>query len=73
MPALKYVRGEFLDFMHGVLDSPAARARGVFRREYLDALFAAPEAWMTRLQGSKLWHAALFELWFQINVDPLRR
>lgn len=73
VPALKYVRGEFLDFMHGVLDTPAARARGVFRREYLDALFAAPEAWMTRLQGSKLWHAALFELWFQLNVDPLRR
>lgn len=72
VPALKYVRGEFLDFMHGVLDTPAARARGVFRREYLDALFAAPEAWMTRLQGSKLWHAALFELWFQLNVDPVR-
>ncbi|HNB90814.1 MAG TPA: N-acetylglutaminylglutamine amidotransferase, partial [Plasticicumulans sp.] len=72
VPALKYVRGEFLDFMHGVLDTPAARARGVFRREYLDTLFAAPEAWMTRLQGSKLWHAALFELWFQLNVDPVR-
>ncbi|PWV60674.1 asparagine synthase (glutamine-hydrolysing) [Plasticicumulans acidivorans] len=72
VPALKYVRGEFLAFMHDVLDSQAARNRGIFRREYLDALFAAPEAWMTRLQGSKLWHAALLELWLQLNVDAVR-
>ena len=35
----------------------------------LQALLAAPEAWFTRIQGSKLWHLALLELWLQLNVD----
>ncbi len=69
MPALKYVRGEFLDFMHDILDARAARERGLYRREYLDMLFAAPEMHHTRIQGSKLWHCALLEYWLQRQVD----
>ena len=46
------------------------RARGLFQRAYLDKLLAEPEAHLTRLLGSKLWHAALLELWLQLNVDP---
>jgi asparagine synthase (glutamine-hydrolysing) len=65
MPALKYVRGEFLDFMRDVLDAQVARQRGLFRREYLDMLMAAPEMHHTRIQGSKLWHLAVFEFWLQ--------
>lgn len=69
MPALKYVRGEFLGFMRQILDSPACRQRGVFNRRYLDMLLATPDQHFTRLQGSKLWHLALLELWLQLNVD----
>ena len=71
MPALKYVRGEFLDFMHGILDTQACRNRGLFNRAYVDKLLASPDdpAHFTRLQGSKLWHLALLELWLQRNVD----
>ncbi|HIP53780.1 MAG TPA: N-acetylglutaminylglutamine amidotransferase, partial [Chromatiales bacterium] len=69
MPALKYVRGEFLDFMRDILDSRACRERGLYRREYVDMLLAAPEMRHTRIQGSKLWHLALLELWLQRNVD----
>ncbi len=69
VPALKYVRGGFLDFMAAILDSRACRERGLFRRAYLDKLLSNPEAYLTRLQGSKLWHAALLELWLQLNVD----
>ena len=69
MPALKYVRGEFLDFMRNVLNSSACRERGVFARTYVDRLLAAPERYMTPLQGSKLWHLALLEFWLQVNVD----
>ncbi|MFU8837009.1 MAG: N-acetylglutaminylglutamine amidotransferase [Thiohalomonadaceae bacterium] len=71
MPALKFVRGEFLDFMHGILDSQACRNRGLFNRAYVDKLLANPDdpAHFTRLQGSKLWHLALLELWLQRNVD----
>jgi len=69
MPALKYVRGEFLDFMREVLNSRACRERGLFQRSYIDKLLAAPEQHYTALQGSKLWHCALLEFWLQTHVD----
>lgn len=69
MPALKYVRGEFLNFMREVLNSEACRRRGLFQRAYVEKLLAAPEKYMTPLQGSKLWHLALLEYWLQLNVD----
>ncbi len=69
MPALKYVSGEFLELMRATLDSRACRERGLFNRAYVDKLLAAPEQYFTRLQGSKLWHLALLELWLQRNVD----
>jgi asparagine synthase (glutamine-hydrolysing) len=72
MPALKYVRGPFLAFMKDILHSPACRRRGLFQRDYLERLLASPETHLTRLQGSKLWHAALLELWLQRNVDAAR-
>jgi len=72
VPALKYVRGEFLQFMADLLNSQACRERGLFQRAYLDKLLTAPEVYLTRLQGSKLWHCALLELWLQLNVDALK-
>ncbi len=69
VPALKYVRGPFLDFMREVLDSQAARNRGLFDQTYVARLLAEPEAHLTRIQGSKLWHLALLEFWLQRNVD----
>jgi asparagine synthase (glutamine-hydrolysing) len=69
MPALKYVRGEFLDFMRGILDSQACRQRGLYKRAYVEKLLAEPEKHLTRIQGSKLWHLALLEFWLQRNVD----
>jgi asparagine synthase (glutamine-hydrolysing) len=69
MPALKYVRGEFFHFMRDILHSQACRERGIYDRAYVDLLLSAPEMHHTRLQGSKLWHLALLELWLQLNVD----
>ncbi len=69
VPALKFVRGDFLNFMRDTLTSRACRERAIFQPAYLDKLLAEPEAHMTRLNGSKLWHAALLELWMQENVD----
>jgi len=69
MPALKYVRGGFLAFMHDILDSRACRERGVYSRAYLDLLFSAPQMHHTRIRGSKLWHCALLEYWLQRQVD----
>jgi len=69
MPALKYVRGEFLDFMQDILNSRACIERGVYQRSYVEKLLGAPERYHTRIQGSKLWHLALLEYWLQRNVD----
>ncbi len=69
MPALKYVRGEFLDFMRDILNSQHCRERGLYQRSYVEMLLDAPERHHTRLQGSKLWHLALLEFWLQRNVD----
>ncbi|MFP4244644.1 MAG: N-acetylglutaminylglutamine amidotransferase, partial [Ectothiorhodospira sp.] len=65
MPALKYVRGPFLEFMRDILDSRACRERGLYRRDYVETLLADPEQHLTRIQGSKLWHLALLEFWLQ--------
>ncbi len=71
MPALKYVRGEFFEYMKSLLTSPQAKARGIFNQDKLQALIANPEApeAFTAIQGSKLWHAALLEFWLQKHVD----
>jgi asparagine synthase (glutamine-hydrolysing) len=69
VPALKYVRGEFLAFMRDILHSRACRERGIYRDDYVRALLADPEHQFTRLQGSKLWHLAALEFWLQRNVD----
>jgi len=69
VPALKYVRGPFLDFMRDILDSTACHNRGLFQRPYVDKLLADPERYLTPIQGSKLWHLALLEFWLQTNVD----
>jgi asparagine synthase (glutamine-hydrolysing) len=72
VPALKYVRGEFLTFMRDVLHSKACQERGLLQTAYLEKLMANPEKHLTRLQGSKLWHAALLEFWLQRNVDAAK-
>ncbi len=71
LPALKYVRGAFLDFMRDILDTSACRQRYLFQRDMVDRLLSAPddEAHFTKLRGSKLWHLALLELWLQRCVD----
>jgi len=70
MPALKYVRGPFLDFMRDILQSRACRERGLYQRAYVDRLLAEPEAHHTRILGSKLWHLAVLELWLQRHLSP---
>lgn len=74
MPALKYVRGEFYEFMKGILTSERARERKLFNPAYIERLLANPEAEenFTAIKGSKLWHCALLELWLQRNVDGIR-
>jgi asparagine synthase (glutamine-hydrolysing) len=67
VPALKYLRGEVLDFVRGTLESRAARERGLFRREAIDTMMLAPDEHITPLRGSKLWQVALLEAWLQTH------
>lgn len=69
VPALKFVRGEFLEMMRDLLDSQACRERGLFQRSYIDKVLASPETHLTRIQGSKLWHMAALEMWLQSLYD----
>ena len=71
VPALKYVRGEFLQFMQDILHSQRCIKRGLYQRAYVEKLLADPESHLTRIQGSKLWHLALLEYWLQLNVDSV--
>lgn len=67
VPALKYLRGDFLDYVRDTLDSQAARGRGLFRRAAIERMFEAPDQHITPLRGSKLWQVALLEAWLQTH------
>ena len=65
VPALKYLRGEFLKWVQEALHSRTAKERGLFNPEYVSRLMQAPEDHITPLRGSKLWQLGLLELWLQ--------
>jgi len=69
MPALKHIQGDFLEFMSDILTSSTCLNRGVFNQNYVEKVINSPRDYMTALNGSRLWHLALFEFWMQINVD----
>lgn len=69
VPPLKYVRGKFVDFMRDILYSQQCVQRAIFERQYIDHLMQAPEKHLTRIQGNKLWHLAVFELWLQQQLS----
>ncbi|MBK5967956.1 MULTISPECIES: N-acetylglutaminylglutamine amidotransferase [Thiorhodovibrio] len=63
VPALKYLRGDVLDMVRGVVTSKRAQERELFQAGYVENLLAAPEDHITPLRGSKLWQVALLNLW----------
>ena len=65
VPQLKYISGPYLDMVRDSLTSQSAQSRGLFRRDYLDTLFANPSDHITPLRGSELWQIALLEMWIQ--------
>lgn len=65
VPALRYLRGPFLDYVRDILNSERARHRGLYRRDFVDHMLAQPEAEMSPKGHSRLWQAALLEGWLQ--------
>jgi asparagine synthase (glutamine-hydrolysing) len=67
VPALRYLRGPFLDFVQDILSRSAARQRGIYRKEFIDHMLAEPEDEMSPKGHSRLWQAALLEGWLQAH------
>jgi asparagine synthase (glutamine-hydrolysing) len=65
VPAIRHLEGPMLEKVRDALFAPAARARGLFRPEYVDALLADPNTPRTTLGANQLWQLALLEMWLQ--------
>jgi asparagine synthase (glutamine-hydrolysing) len=68
VPALSHLEGPVLDMVGDALRSRAARERGLFREDVVEAMLAAPNEHRTNLDGSALWQLGLLELWLQEHV-----
>lgn len=67
VPALKYLRGPYFEFVSEILKSPRARERETFNRDYVNQVLEAPDEHITPLRGSRLWQMALLEYWLAIH------
>ncbi len=69
VPPLKILSGRILDFVRETLCSTQCKSRGILNQENILHLLSQPNGNFTKLDGNKLWHLAVFERWFQINLD----
>ncbi len=67
VPGITHLEGKVLDRVRDALTDPAARDRGLYRQEYVDALLADPNGELTPLRGNKLWQLGLLEMWLQTH------
>ena len=65
VPGIRHLHGEILDMVHDALTNDAARARGLYRTDTVDRLFAAPNETRTTLGSNALWQLAVLEMWLQ--------
>ena len=65
VPGIRHLAGPMLDAVRDALTNDTARQRGLFRREYVDALLATPNETRTTLGSNALWQLGLLELWLQ--------
>jgi asparagine synthase (glutamine-hydrolysing) len=65
VPGIRHLHGELLDMVRDALTNDAARARGLYRAETVDALLAAPNETRTTLGANSLWQLAVLEMWLQ--------
>jgi asparagine synthase (glutamine-hydrolysing) len=65
VPAIRHLEGPFLERVRDAVDAPVAKARGLVRREWIDAMLADPNTQRTNLGSNALWQVALLEMWLQ--------
>jgi asparagine synthase (glutamine-hydrolysing) len=67
VPALKYFRGEYFDFVKDMVTGEGAAKRDIFNRPYVEQVLAAPDEHITPLKGSRLWQMALLYYWLDVH------
>jgi asparagine synthase (glutamine-hydrolysing) len=65
VPGIRHLHGELLDMVRDALTNDAARARGLYRADTIEALLAAPNETRTTLDANALWQLAVLEMWLQ--------
>jgi asparagine synthase (glutamine-hydrolysing) len=65
VPGIRHLNGPVLDMVRDALTNDAARARGLYRPETVEALLAAPNQTRTTLGANSLWQLAVLEMWLQ--------
>jgi asparagine synthase (glutamine-hydrolysing) len=68
VPSLRYLKGDFLEYVTDVLTSDKARSRGIYNREFTNYMLQHPEAEMSPKGHSRLWQATLLEAWMQAHA-----
>jgi asparagine synthase (glutamine-hydrolysing) len=67
VPALKYLRGPYLERVREAVTSDSFRGRGIVRDDYVNRLLDDPEAHITPLRGSKLYQIGLLAMWLEAH------
>lgn len=67
VPGITHLEGKVATRVRDALHDPAARERGLFRPDYVDALLTDPNRELTPLRGNKLWQLGLLEMWLQTH------
>jgi len=65
VPAIRHLEGPFLERVRAAVTDPVAKARGLVRSDWLDAMLADPNTRRTNLGSNALWQVALLEMWLQ--------
>ncbi|MEX0721345.1 MAG: N-acetylglutaminylglutamine amidotransferase [Balneolaceae bacterium] len=64
VPALKQMKGAYLEMAKQIFSNSAARNRNIFKADYIQDLLSSPESHITPF-GSRVWQATLLEYWLQ--------
>ena len=65
VPAIRHLEGAFLDRVRDAVTDPVAKARGLVRSDWLEAMLADPNTARTNLGSNALWQVSLLEMWLQ--------
>ncbi|MGD9988888.1 N-acetylglutaminylglutamine amidotransferase [Pseudonocardia sp.] len=65
VPAIRHLEGPFLERVRDAVTDPVAKARGLVRGDWLEAMLTDPNTQRTNLGSNALWQVALLEMWLQ--------